>query len=120
MKIQYSHEIVKKTLDFIDDKDLQVVIENRLEELEKVFLVNANLSTIILSISCIEGIFRHVANVFKTEIKDSTKYPRIGVGKNKGNKKKFKDLTIEEIYQLLLEKDILQHIEWNLPQMVSL
>ncbi|MHA1651704.1 MAG: hypothetical protein ACTSYB_16045 [Candidatus Helarchaeota archaeon] len=111
MKLEYSHEIVKKTLDFIDDKNLQVVIENRLDELERVFLVNANLSTIILSISCIEGIFKHVANVFKAEIRASTKYPKISVGKNKGNKKKFKDLTIEEIYQLLLERDILQHID---------
>lgn len=111
MKIQYSHEIVRKTLDFIDDKDLQVVIEKRLDELEKVFLVNANLSTIILSMSCIEGIFKHVANVFKAEIRASIKYPKINVGKNKGNKKKFKDLTIEEIYQLLLERDILQHID---------
>ena len=83
MKLQYSHEIVKKTLDFIDDKDLQVVIEKRLNELEKVFLVNANLSTIILSISCIEGIFKHVANVFRAEISASTEYPKISVGKNK-------------------------------------
>lgn len=111
MKLEYSYEIVKKTLDFIDDKKLQVVIENRLDELERVFLANANLSTIILSISCIEGIFKHVANVFKAEIRASTKYPKISVGKNKGNKKKFKDFTIEEIYQLLLERDILQHID---------
>ncbi len=111
MKLEYSHEIVKKTLDFIDDKDLQVVIEKRLNELEKVFLVNANLSTIILSISCIEGIFKHVANVFRAEIRAATDYPKISVGKNKGNKKKFRDLKIEEIYQLLLERDILQHID---------
>jgi hypothetical protein len=111
MKLQYSHEIVKKTLDFIDDKDLQIVIENRLDELEKVFLVNANLSTIILSISCIEGIFKHVANIFKVEIKASADYPKITEGKYKGKNKEFSDLTIEEIYKLLLERDILQHID---------
>ncbi len=111
MELQYSHEIVKKTLDFIDDKDLQVVIENRLDELEKVFLVNAHLSTIILSISCIEGIFKHVADIFRKEIQASSKYPKITEGKKKGNKKRFGDLTIEEIYRLLLERDILQHID---------
>jgi hypothetical protein len=62
--IQYQTEIALKSLNFIDDKDLQVVLEKRLDELERVFAVNANLSTIILSISCIEGIFKHIADIF--------------------------------------------------------
>jgi hypothetical protein len=68
-------EIVRKSLDFIDDKDLQILLEERLGELERVFTVNANLSTIILSISCIEGIFKHIATIFKDLIKSSPDYP---------------------------------------------
>jgi len=108
-------EIARKTLDFIDDKDLQVVIEQRLDELEKVFSVNANLSTIILSISCIEGIFKHIASIFRSAILASPDYPK----KTDGHKKDFANLTIEEIYKLLLERDILQRIE-NFDQIYAL
>lgn len=105
--VQYRTEITVKSLDFIDDNDLQVVIKERLEELERVFSVNANLSTIILSISSIEGIFKHLAAIFRNLILVSPKYPR----KKDGKKKEFSKLTIEEIYKLLLERDILQKIE---------
>ena len=107
MEFYFKPEITRIALDFIDDKDLQVVIENRIDELERVFAVNANLSTIILSISCIEVIFKHIASIFKTAILSSPHYPR-----NKNRKKKdFHRLTIEEIYDLLIERDILQRIK---------
>lgn len=105
--IEYQTQITLKTLNFIDDKDLQVVLEKRLDELERAFAVNANLSTIILSISCIEGIFKHIADIFRAFIKDSPDYPL----KSNGGKKDFHRLTIEEIYKLLLERNILQKIE---------
>ena len=100
MEIKYRMEIARKSLGFIDDKDLQAVIIKRLDELERVFSVNANLSTIILSISTMRKYFRHIASIFKTAIKASPKYPEIKPGK----KKKFDDLTIEEIYKLLFEE----------------
>lgn len=115
MEFRYIPEIAKKTLDFIDDKELQVVIEKRLDELERVFSVNANLSTVILSISCIEGIFKHIASIFKTAILASPSYPK----KKNGNRKDYSQLTIEEIYTLLLERDILQRIG-NFDQIYSL
>ena len=105
--IQYQTEITLKSLNFIDNKDLQVVLEKRLDELERAFAVNANLSTIILSISCIEGIFKHIADIFRELIKTSPDYPL----KSKGGKKDFHRLTIEEIYKLLLERNIMQRIE---------
>lgn len=113
--LQYKTQIVLKPLDFIDDKELQVVLERRLDELERAFSVNANLSTIVLSISCIEGIFRHLASIFRDFILVSPEYPRM----KDGNKKKFSKLTIEEIYKLLLERDILQRIK-NFDQIYSL
>lgn len=113
--IQYQTEITLKSLNFIDDKDLQVVLEKRLDELERAFAVNANLSTIILSISCIEGIFKHIADIFRELIKTSPDYPL----KTKGEKKDFHRLTIEEIYKLLLERNIMQRIE-NFDQIYSL
>lgn len=115
MEFKYSLEIVRRSLDFIDDKDLQVVIAKRLDELERVFSVNANLSTIILSISSIEGIFKHIASIFKTALSASPDYPI----KQNGKKKDFHTLTIEEIYKLLLERDILQRIE-NFDQIYTL
>lgn len=104
---QYNTEIVAKHLEFIDDKELKEILENRLSELERVSLVNGNLSTIILSISCIEGIFRHLASIFKSLIKNSTKWPK----KRNGKGKEFSELTIDEIYKLLLEENVLQEIE---------
>jgi len=112
---QYNTEIVARHLDFIDDKELKVVIEDRLGELERVFSVNGHLSTIILSISCIEGIFKHLASIFASLIMGSRKYPM----KKGGKKKKFNELTIEEIYNLLLENDVLQEIE-NFDQIYAL
>ena len=100
-------EIVRKSLAFIDDTDLQVVLQSRLEELERAFSVNANLSTIILSISCIEGIFKHLATILRTLIHASPAYPKDETGK----KRKLSELTIEQIYRLLLERDILRRIE---------
>lgn len=96
-----------KNLDFIDDKNLQLILKERLDELDKVFSSNANLSSIILSISSIEGIFTHFANIFKIQIKGSPKYPK----RKDGRKKDFDKLTIEEIYKLLLEQDILKEIK---------
>ena len=113
--IQYQTEIALKSLNFIDDKDLQVVLEKRLDELERVFAVNANLSTIILSISCIEGIFKHIADIFRELIKTSPDYPL----KSNGGKKDFHRLTIEELYKLFLERNIMQRIE-NFDQIYSL
>jgi len=60
-----------------------------------------------IAISSIEGIFRHLANIFKNQIHHSPKYP----SDTKGKKKRFDKLTIEEIYKLLLERDILPEIE---------
>lgn len=106
MEVRYHTKLTEKSLDFIDDKALQAVLEKRLDELERVFGVNGNLSTIILGISCVEGIFKHVAGIFKKDIRNSTNYPLT----QKGKKKDFSNLTIEEMYKLLLEKGVLEKI----------
>jgi hypothetical protein len=107
MEIRYQTKLTEKSLDFIDDKTLQAVLEERLDELERVFGVNGNLSTIILGISCVEGIFKHVSGIFKKDMRNSPNYPLIG---KKRKKKDFSKLTIEEMYKLLLEKGILEKI----------
>jgi hypothetical protein len=84
--LQYNTEIVSRQLDFIDNKDLQVIIGERLAELERVFSVNGNLSTIILSISCIEGIFRYLISVFKSLVYNSSQYPKKKNGKTQEHK----------------------------------
>ena len=104
--INIEPQITIKNLDFINDKDLQIILRGRLDELDRVFLSNANLSSIILSISSIEGIFRHFAKIFKKQIQSSSNYTKIN-----GEKKDIDKLTIEEIYELLTEQDILKRIE---------
>ena len=89
-------EIVRKSLDFIDDKDLQIVLEERLGELERVFKVNANLSTIILSISCIEGIFKHIVTIFKPLIAPYFPLKKDGTGVNPTDDTKY-DRVLDRI-----------------------
>lgn len=100
-------EITKKQLSFINDIDLRSVLLDRLRELDRIFLANANYSTIFLSISTIEGIFKHMANVFKSEIKASSLYPK----DSKGKQKQFDKLTINEVYILLKEQKVLFDIK---------
>jgi hypothetical protein len=107
MEVVYRTKLMENSLDFIDDKALQSVLEARLDELERVFGVNGNLSTIILAISCIEGIFRHLAEIFKKDIRAAQNYPL----NQKGKKKRISDLTIEEMYTLLIGHGILLQIQ---------
>ena len=67
MEIQTN--ITVKEISFINDMDFRNIILDRLDELERVFLVNANYSTIFLAISTIEGIFKHLSAIYKAEIK---------------------------------------------------
>src|SRR4030067_1530604 len=100
-------EITKKGINFINDIDLRTVLLDRLKELDKIFLVNANYSIIFLAISTIEGIFQHIANIFKTDIQKSKNYPK----NSKGKHKEFGKLSINELYILLKEKDIIPDIK---------
>jgi len=97
-------QVTAKHLDFIDDADLRLALDQRLNELDRAFLVNAHYSTVFLAIGTIEGIFKHIAARYKSEIMASTKnYP---VDAN-GKKKKFKDFTIEDLYGQLTELGIM-------------
>lgn len=99
-------EITRKDINFINDFDLRVMLLERLDELDRVFLVNGNFSTIFLAISSIEGIFKHIATIFKAEIQRSPNYPP----NSKGGRKRFGNLSIDELYLLLRELDILPNI----------
>jgi hypothetical protein len=99
-------EVTNKQVDFIDDIDLRKMLLERLNELDRIFLVNANYSTVFVAIGAIEGIFRHVAAIFKNEIKASPSYPKNSKGKNK----KFDDLTIDEAYEELKNLGVLPDI----------
>jgi hypothetical protein len=103
--------ITKKDLSFISDIDLRNVLLQRLNELDRVFMANANLSTIFLSISTVEGIFNHLANIFESKIKASVSYPEYTGGKKVGQKKDVDDLTIDEMYSLFKESDLLPEIK---------
>jgi len=99
-------EVTNKQIDFIDDIDLRKMLLERLDELDRVFLVNATYSTVFVAIGAIEGIFRHIAAIFKTEIKASASYPK----NSNGNDKKFDNLTIDEVYEELKNLRILPDI----------
>lgn len=104
--------MTKKDLSFIGDIDLRNVLLQRLNELDRVFMANANLSTIFLSISTVEGIFNHLADIFKSKIdKASASYPKYTSGKKTGNPKDVDDLTIDEMYLLFRELDLLPEVK---------
>lgn len=107
LPMEIQTEITRKEINFISDIDLRVVLLDRLNELDRIFLVNANYSTIFLAISTIEGIFKHIAAIFRNEIKSSSKYPK----NNKGKQKEFDKLTINELYILLTELNVLPAIK---------
>jgi hypothetical protein len=90
-------EVTRKDLNFINETDLRNILRDRLEELDRVFVVNGHYSTVFLAVSCIEGAFKHIAEIFRTEIRASAQYPR----KSNGQPKDFNDLTIDELRLLL-------------------
>ena len=98
--------ITMKEISFIDNMDFRNIILDRLDEIDRVFLVNANYSTIFLAISTIEGIFKHLSAIYKTEMKQLSSYPQ----QRNQKKKKFDDLSIDELYLLLKELGILPFI----------
>jgi len=98
-------EITTKEITFINDIDFRNILYDRLNEIDRVFTVNANYSTIFLSISTIEGIFKHVAEIFKEDIINSTNYLTTRKGKP------FDKIPINELYTLLRDIEILPEIE---------
>ncbi len=64
-------EITRKDISFINDIDLREILRERLNELDRVVIANAHYSTVFLAISTIEGIFKHIGNIYKAEIKNS-------------------------------------------------
>jgi hypothetical protein len=101
-------QVTNKQIDFIDDVDLRKTLLERLNELDRIFLVNATYSTVFVAIGAIEGIFTHNAAIYKKEIKASanTTYPKNSNGKNKD----FDKLTIDELYEELKKLGILPDI----------
>jgi hypothetical protein len=96
-------QVTAKQLDFIDDMDLRLTLDQRLDELDRVFLVNAHYSTVFVAIGTLEGIFRHIAAKYKPEIMASTNYPK----DSKGKRKKFENLAIDELYVQLSDLNIM-------------
>jgi hypothetical protein len=108
--MSYQTQITVRKLSFISDIDLRNVLLDRLDELDRVFMVNANLSSIFLAISTIEGIFKHLATIYEKRIRQSQSYPE----DNKGKQKAIDDLWIEQLYSLLQETGLfpsLPHFE---------
>lgn len=100
-------EVTKKDLNFINNIDLRVNLLKRLEELDRVFPANGNYSTVFLAISSIEGIFKHMATIFKTDLLKLPDYPQNRKGKLKG----FKYLSFMELYRLLKKQGVLPDIK---------
>lgn len=100
-------QVTNKQLDFIDNIDLRKTLLERLGELDRIFLVNATYSTVFVAIGAIEGILKHIATIYKNEIKKSTSYPK----NSKGNLKQFTDLTLDEVYEELKNVGILPDIQ---------
>jgi hypothetical protein len=96
LSLQPRPQLTWKQLGFINDVDLRNDLRARLDELDRVVLANAHYSTVFLAIGTVEGIFRHVAEIYTPEIRSSATYPHIGVKQPKP--KAFDKLTIDELY----------------------
>ena len=105
--MEIATQVTVKQLDFIDDVDLRLALDQRLEEIKRVFMVNAHYSTVFMAIGTIEGIFKHIAARYEAEIKASNSYPQHPNGK----RKKFDELTIDELYIQLRELHIMSAID---------
>lgn len=99
--------ITNKELNFINDIDLRGKLLERLFEIDSLFLVNAKYSMVFGCIGTIEGIFVNIANIYRQEIQNSPTYPKTP----KGNKKQFKDLTLDELYLELVNLGVLPKID---------
>lgn len=99
-------EFTKKDINFIDDIALREILYERLNELDRISIFRGNYSTIFLAISTIEGIFKHIASMFRAEILQSPNYPLT----ENGERKKFGNLSINELYRLLKELNVLPDI----------
>ena len=99
-------QVTNKQLDFINDVDLRKTLLERLNELDRIFLVNASYSTVFVAIGAIEGIFRHIASIYRNEIKDSDSYPK----NSKGKAQRFDRLTLDDVYEELKNLGILPDI----------
>ena len=106
--MEHKTQITEEYLNFINDMKLRKILYQRLDELNRIFLVNSNFSTVFLSISTLEGILKYVSKTFKTQITASSNYPN---NKSGTGKKRFDKLTIDEMYDLLKEIDILPDIK---------
>ena len=87
-------QITNKSIDFINDVDLRNLLFKRLNELDRVIQVNAHYSTVFVAIGAIEGIFKHIASIYKAEIQASSSCPKTP----SGNNKRFDKLTLNELY----------------------
>jgi hypothetical protein len=105
--MEFITQVTAKQLDFIDDADLRLALDQRLKELERVFMVNAHYSTVFMAIGTIEGIFKHIATRYQAEIKASNSYPNDANGK----RRKLDNLTIDELYVQLKDLKIMSAIE---------
>lgn len=104
--VEAQTQITRKDLDFIDDSNLRANMLERLYELDRVFTANANYSSVFLAMGCVEGIFRHIGKVFKSEVRSSSNYPKT----KKGKPKRFRNVTINEFYLILRDLGITPNI----------
>ena len=97
-------KITKQDLNFVNDIDFKEMLLERLDELDKVSSINANYSTIFLSIGTLEGIFRFVADKFRNKFIPG-KFFRLN-----GTAKTFEELTIDDLYEFLSDLKVIPKI----------
>jgi len=99
-------EITKQEIGFINDIDLRTMLVERLTELDKLVRVNANYSTLFLAISTLEGVLKHIARIFRTDIVRYSDYPR-----DKKGPRDIDQLSLVTLQKLLRKRGILPNIE---------
>lgn len=85
-------KLTTKNLGFVSDPDLLLIIEDLLDEIDKVYAVSGFRSALYLSVSAVEGILKHVLKLNSQDALLAPSYPQ-----NKaGNPKNIEDLSLFE------------------------
>jgi hypothetical protein len=85
-------QLTTRELGFISDPDLALIIEDLLDEIDRVFSVSGFRSALYLSISAVEGILKHALKLNSDKALQASVYPQ----DTSGSQKEIDDLSLFE------------------------
>jgi len=107
-------KLTTKDLGFVSDPDLLLIIEDLLDEIDKVYAVSGFRSALYLSVSAVEGILKHVLKLNSQDAFGANSYPT----NKSGNPKNIEDLSLFECIPICKEISLIpQNLETTYDQL---